>query len=97
MESAEIVRGSHITALTDKQCLGVASWLAEYRSENKGISHADEAGGYELHLHFADKPGHDAVLHVEQNAVIFPGILGQYRIAVENNELYDMISDIVNG
>ena len=50
LESAEIVRGSHITALTDKQCLGVASWLAEYRSENTGISHAAEAGGYELLL-----------------------------------------------
>ncbi len=92
----EIVRGGHELELTDKQCLAVATWLAEYRSSNGGVSHTDERGGYELRLHFGDREGHSEVLHVEENAIVFRGIMGNYRIQVNNNELYDMISDLLN-
>ena len=95
--SAEIIRDGQSVPLTDKQTLAVASWLAEYRSENNGISHSAERGGYELLLHMSDADRGDIRLNVEQNAIVFPGVMGDYRIELESGELFDLLNDILNG
>lgn len=80
--------------LTDRQILAVVSWLAEYRSENNGIKHAPEGRGARLTLHFPDPDGKAIVLYLEPRAIVFEGIGGSYRITVDNNDIYDLISSI---
>ena len=82
------------TWLSDRQILAVISWLAEYRSENNGISHAPAGRGTRLTLHYADPDGRAAVLYLESRAIVFPGIMGNYRIEVDTNDIYTLISNI---
>ena len=95
--TAEALRQGSSIWLTDKQILAVESWLAEYRSENEGISHADEHSGYELRLNFADPDGRTEIIYIEPDAIVFSGILGNYRITVETNDIYDLISGLENN
>ena len=90
--SAEGVRNGMYTELSEGQCIAVASWLAEYRSDNNGIDHASEFGGYELRLHLSD--GSEITLINEQNSIVFPGIMGQYRIEVDANEIFTLLADL---
>lgn len=92
--SACVVRGGEELQFTDKQVLAVISWLAEYRSENEGVKHAEGHSGYELRLDFADPGGRSTVLYVEPRAIVFPGIMGDYRIEVETNDIYSLITNI---
>lgn len=95
--SARVVHAGDSRELTDKQQLAVASWLAEYRSENKGIKHTADKGPYELWLDCVDADGAGIVLYLDQNGIVFPGVLGNYRIEVDSNELYDLAVDVFNG
>ena len=95
VSSAEAVTSSGEYPLSEEQILAVVSWLAEYRSENDGISRASEHEGYELRLHFSDGQKKDKVLYVEQAGVVFEGMLGRYRVETEDNEIYDLIKDMV--
>lgn len=94
VNAAEAVTPSGTYPLTYKQTLAVVSWLAEYRSENDGISHASEHEGYELRLHFSDEQTKDKVLFIEPRGVVFEGLLGYYRIETDVNEIYDLVNDM---
>ena len=92
--SAEAERQGIRIPLSDRQILAVESWLAEYRSENEGISHTRERSGYVLTLHFGNSGRRDEVLYVEPEAIVFDGILGDYRIQVETDDLYSLIAGL---
>lgn len=92
--SAEAIRDGKSVEISERQSIAIASWLAEYRSENEGITHTSSKEGAELWLHLAD--GRDVCLYVEQNEIIFPGILGHYSIAVESNEIFYLISELLS-
>ena len=80
--------------LSDSQILAVVSWLAEYRSENNGIAHSPEGRGTQLTLHYGDPDGRAVVLYLESRAIVFPGILGSYRIEVDTNDIYTLINNL---
>ena len=95
VSSAEVITSDGAYPLTEEQKLAVISWFAEYWSENSGITRAKAHEGYELHLHYAAGDRADEVLYIEPHNIVFDGMAGLYRVAVETTEIYDMINDMV--
>ena len=93
--SAKVTRGKDEFELNDMQILAVVSWLADYRSDNKGITHASEWEGSVMDLTL--ESGRQIKLFIEPSAIVFEGLFGEYRIKVDYNELYYLVNNLSNG
>ena len=90
--SAVADRNGEERELNEMQTLAVISWLADYRSDNAGISHASEWEGWTLDLTLEN--GREIRLFIEPSAIVFDGVLDDYRIKLDYNDIYNLINEL---